>query len=253
MHERERRRLILLLRRQSGAQRGLRRSPRRQAGDAELIALSRHRCPRHRRVELHPVLRYEIRAPRGRHGETDAGARRIGLALDIDRAHRHAGGALGVGQQALVFGIVGCACDHLFQRLHRLGIAVLRPQRLGQQQQSRDFALRVAGRAERLPGGQHGAVRVRWRAPQFRSREIPPLPRGRLAHAEALLKRGGGFGVVVARQRRRGATLGQRSDGSGRIRRKALVQRVGVALRIGVQAGKLKILRPRRSRHYRCE
>ena len=81
----------------------------------------------------------EVVAPRGGDGETDAGARRIGLRFGADLADQHTGCTAGIVQRLTDRGVVRPAFLRRLQRDDRLCRTVERLQRLSNQQQRWHF------------------------------------------------------------------------------------------------------------------
>jgi hypothetical protein len=219
-----------------------------QAGDADLVALARHRSARHRRLEPHPVLRMEVVAPGRRRGEVDAGARRLGLGLGADAADQQAGGAAGVGQDLAQLRVVGRALGRRLQRLDGLCRPVQHVQCVGHQQQGGDLVGAGLDRAEVAPGGLQGAVGLGRGAVHLRLGEGDPELRAGLAprvtQSDAGFQRGRGGGPVVSADRHVGLRLGLAAGLRRAAGGETLGQQGGVGVGIGGQAGQGEVVRP---------
>ncbi len=245
-----------VLRRQALAQHQPRRGAVRQARDAQIFPLARHRKAGQWRLGAHPVRGLPVRAPRGRDGEAQAGAGRLGLRLDVHPRDQHARGAARLGQLALERGVRRVALERPAQGVELLQGPVQALHRLRDHQERRDLGRPGGDEREGLPAGLRGSPGLGRGAAELRAGQREPVLGPRLAGRDPLLPGLGGGGPVVAPLGRRGAGLG-----GGALRRrgaggKAGFERLLVARGVARQAGEVHGLgvrgqrkRERRNQH----
>ena len=227
---------------QSGQQHDTRRRTGRQAGDADLITLQRHRGPGHRRRQPHPVRGVKIVAPRWRRGELNAGARWVGLRLGADTADQQSDGEAGVGQALAQLRVVGRTLGRRLQRDDLLRRAVQRLQRVGHQQQRWDLVRPGIDGTEILPCRLQGAVGLGRRAVHLGLGERHPDFCVGLAQRDAGFQRGRGGGPVALTNRGVGLRLGLAAGLGGAASGEALGEKRHVGIAVGRQTGQREIV-----------